>query len=192
MVTATPDVTIRELTLADEFIILASDGLWDVVSSQQAVNFVRRRLMDHRDVARAATELAEKAQQKKTQDNVTVVVLGLNEHIAGRPAIRTTKAAKAACAGSDAWGGGGVESKEALPSVPRLRENVKAEGRAKAAAALSFEERRAQQSAWSLEEKVGNARACRPAAALVGGVCIARAYWRCPAGCVSLLPLVLL
>lgn len=49
-----------ELTPADSFLILASDGLWGVLSNQQAVSFVHRRLLTHRDVQRAAVELIDK------------------------------------------------------------------------------------------------------------------------------------
>ena len=40
----TQEVRVHSLQPRDEFVILASDGLWDVLSSQQAVNFTRRRL----------------------------------------------------------------------------------------------------------------------------------------------------
>jgi serine/threonine protein phosphatase PrpC len=37
----------------DCFAVIASDGVWDVVTSWQAVDFVQRRLLTHRDVRRA-------------------------------------------------------------------------------------------------------------------------------------------
>lgn len=55
-----PEVHSIELTPADSFLILASDGLWGVLSNQQAVSFVHRRLLTHRDVQRAAVELIDK------------------------------------------------------------------------------------------------------------------------------------
>jgi serine/threonine protein phosphatase PrpC len=45
----------------DEFLILASDGVWDALPSQAAVNFVRRKLSEHGDIQRAALQLVSKA-----------------------------------------------------------------------------------------------------------------------------------
>ena len=41
---ASPDVIIREVTTDVEFILLACDGIWDVMSNQEVVDFVRDRL----------------------------------------------------------------------------------------------------------------------------------------------------
>lgn len=41
-VTALPDVLEHDITADDEFIVLACDGIWDCLSSQQVVDFVRR------------------------------------------------------------------------------------------------------------------------------------------------------
>lgn len=43
-VTAKPDVTTHEIEDDDEFVLLASDGLFDVMSSQYAVAFIHRAL----------------------------------------------------------------------------------------------------------------------------------------------------
>jgi protein phosphatase 2C family protein 2/3 len=44
MVTAFPEVETRTLNEDWEFIILACDGIWDVVTNEEAVEFVRRRI----------------------------------------------------------------------------------------------------------------------------------------------------
>lgn len=40
-VVAIPDIKEETLVSHDEFIIMASDGLWDVIENQEAVDFVR-------------------------------------------------------------------------------------------------------------------------------------------------------
>lgn len=65
----------------DEFVIMACDGIWDVITNQQAVNFVRRRLLEHQNVDRAASELVEKAIELNTIDNVSALIVALNQQV---------------------------------------------------------------------------------------------------------------
>ncbi|KAL3085169.1 hypothetical protein niasHS_010238 [Heterodera schachtii] len=44
IVTACPEVEINAITAEHEFILLACDGIWDVIGNQEAVNFCRERL----------------------------------------------------------------------------------------------------------------------------------------------------
>ncbi|KAL4855454.1 putative protein phosphatase 2C 11 [Chlorella vulgaris] len=44
IISAEPDVTSQQLTAEDTFLVLACDGIWDVMTSQQVVDFVRPRL----------------------------------------------------------------------------------------------------------------------------------------------------
>ena len=71
-------ITTSAAISVDEFIVLACDGVWDVMTSQQAINFVRKRLFIHRDVRRAASELVDKALRLSSIDNVSVVVIAFN------------------------------------------------------------------------------------------------------------------
>ena len=77
---AEPEVVDVELARgADEFALVASDGVWDALSSAAAVAFVRRRLLAHRDAARAARELVAKALELGSKDNVSAVVVDFAE-----------------------------------------------------------------------------------------------------------------
>jgi serine/threonine protein phosphatase PrpC len=39
--TALPDIKVRKITKDTEFIICACDGIWDCMTNQQAVDFVK-------------------------------------------------------------------------------------------------------------------------------------------------------
>ena len=58
-----------------EFLILASDGVWDTVRNSEAVTRVRRWLREGDGPAAAAEKLADLAIKLSSQDNVTAVVL---------------------------------------------------------------------------------------------------------------------
>ena len=45
--TAEPEVTSYQLQRSDKFLILATDGLWDMLSNEEAVDFVRDNLQRH-------------------------------------------------------------------------------------------------------------------------------------------------
>jgi len=62
-----------------EFLIMASDGLWDVFECQEAVNFVRKRLLVLKDAQKVAEELIQKAILRGTQDNTSAIVLVFNQ-----------------------------------------------------------------------------------------------------------------
>lgn len=70
---AEPFVLKRHLTRTDEFLILATDGFWDVVSHQEAVNFVRQNL--DKDIELICKELLDLSRNRYSTDNITVVVV---------------------------------------------------------------------------------------------------------------------
>ncbi|KAJ0043295.1 hypothetical protein Pint_17695 [Pistacia integerrima] len=87
-----PEVIVSERTESDEFLILASDGLWDVVSNEVACQVVRRCFNGHikwasstldvvieNRATRAATVLAELAMARGSSDNISVVVIELKK-----------------------------------------------------------------------------------------------------------------
>jgi len=70
-VVGAPYTTRTVLGEHDEFLILACDGLWDVVSDQNAVELVR----DVHDAQKASEKLLQYALDHHTTDNVTVLVV---------------------------------------------------------------------------------------------------------------------
>lgn len=82
-VTCIPDIFNYKLTKDDKFIILGCDGLWDVLTNQEAVNFVISRAFDvntgnkNKEITseNISKLLAEYAIKKGSTDNVTVIIV---------------------------------------------------------------------------------------------------------------------
>ncbi|XP_057858298.1 probable protein phosphatase 2C 59 [Cryptomeria japonica] len=70
-VVAEPEIQEEVVTDGVEFLILASDGLWDVVSNQDAVAMIQ----SIEDPEYAAKRLTEEAYRKGSADNITCVVV---------------------------------------------------------------------------------------------------------------------
>jgi protein phosphatase 1G len=82
MITAQPDLLTETLCPGDEFIIMACDGVWDVMSNQQAIDFVRVRLKQGKSPAQIAEEIFDYciADDPKTTrgiggDNMTCIII---------------------------------------------------------------------------------------------------------------------
>lgn len=72
---AEPELKLITLTKEDEFLIICSDGIWDVFTSQNAVDFVRRQLQEHNDVKMCCKELVDEALKRGAIDNLTIVMI---------------------------------------------------------------------------------------------------------------------
>uniref|UniRef100_A0A7N0RFY9 protein-serine/threonine phosphatase n=1 Tax=Kalanchoe fedtschenkoi TaxID=63787 RepID=A0A7N0RFY9_KALFE len=72
---AEPELKLVTLTKEDEFLLIGSDGIWDVFTSQNAVDFARRRLQDHNDARLCCKELVNEAIKRGAIDNLTVVMV---------------------------------------------------------------------------------------------------------------------
>lgn len=70
-----PEIKQITLTEEDEFLVIGCDGIWDVLTSQEAVSVVKRGLNRHGDPARCARELVMEALRLNTFDNLTAVVV---------------------------------------------------------------------------------------------------------------------
>lgn len=89
-----PEVMFVPRTKEDECLILASDGLWDVMTNQEVCDIARRRILlwhkrngdnlsaergeGNDPAAQAAAEyLSKLALQRGSKDNITVIVVDL-------------------------------------------------------------------------------------------------------------------
>ncbi|XVF78560.1 hypothetical protein PTKIN_Ptkin14bG0144100 [Pterospermum kingtungense] len=66
-----PDVTVEMIGDDTEFILLASDGLWKVMTNQEAVDAIR----SVKDAKSAAKHLTEEALKRKSTDDISIIVI---------------------------------------------------------------------------------------------------------------------
>eukprot|EP00252_Welwitschia_mirabilis_P000790 TRINITY_DN1075_c0_g1_i2.p1 TRINITY_DN1075_c0_g1~~TRINITY_DN1075_c0_g1_i2.p1 ORF type:complete len:377 (-),score=81.78 TRINITY_DN1075_c0_g1_i2:514-1644(-) len=72
---AEPEIQQTCLTEEDEFLIIGCDGIWDVLSSEKAVDIARSSLIRHNDPVECSKELVSEALMRAACDNLTVVVV---------------------------------------------------------------------------------------------------------------------
>jgi protein phosphatase 2C family protein 2/3 len=77
-----PTISSRPIAPADRFLILACDGVWDVLSDQQACDCVRAALEEpHGSAEAAARKLAGDAYYAGSEDNISVIVMTLRHEL---------------------------------------------------------------------------------------------------------------
>jgi serine/threonine protein phosphatase PrpC len=67
-----PDIYHYKLTKYDDFLVLACDGLWDVMSNQDVVNYIIDRKKD-KDLAKSLANYA--INNKGSTDNITIIIV---------------------------------------------------------------------------------------------------------------------
>jgi len=80
LVIADPEIRVEQLTPQDEFLFMACDGLFDVFSSQEAVEFMHSRLAsmppNEQDPQRAVQDIVHEAiHERRSRDNVTALLV---------------------------------------------------------------------------------------------------------------------
>ncbi|KAJ9566796.1 hypothetical protein OSB04_002762 [Centaurea solstitialis] len=73
-VTAEPEVTETLLSDEDEYLVMASDGLWDVVSNEEVVSIMKKTV---KEPGMCSKRLAMEAAERGSNDNITVIVVFL-------------------------------------------------------------------------------------------------------------------
>lgn len=84
-VIAFPEVTYTRLGPEDDFIVLASDGVWDFLTSQQVCDFVGHRLAEGQTTDDVAAELVREAERRWRRetnrvDDISAVVLRVRDN----------------------------------------------------------------------------------------------------------------
>jgi len=86
IVSAEPEITVHEVDWdADEFVILATDGIWDVLSDKDSVALVRQHLQSGKSEEKAAEALVKRAREKGSQDDCTALVVRFSWASKGQP-----------------------------------------------------------------------------------------------------------
>lgn len=128
MICATPDVQSFKREAGDEFMLVACDGVWDVLSNQDAVDFVHARLPAYLSQGRRLSGILDEMldscispdlvlTQGLGGDNMTVVLLVFGNHASRGPSPR---AAPRTGGLQGAWGDGSEKPDHA----PNLDEGV--------------------------------------------------------------------
>ncbi|KAK3256362.1 hypothetical protein CYMTET_34500, partial [Cymbomonas tetramitiformis] len=68
---AEPEITTRTLTAADEFVVIACDGLWDALTHEQVIAVIQDTV---KQPAMSAQRLVTEAITSGSTDNVTAIV----------------------------------------------------------------------------------------------------------------------
>jgi protein phosphatase 2C family protein 2/3 len=84
VITSDPDVTAHEITNEDEFFVLACDGIWDCLTSQQVVDFIRLKISEGKVLSEISEEICEYCLAPDTSsgtgigcDNMTLLIIAI-------------------------------------------------------------------------------------------------------------------
>ncbi|CAI0399964.1 unnamed protein product [Linum tenue] len=80
-VIAEPETRILRIQPEIEFVILASDGLWDKVSNQEAVDVAKALMESQQPPLMACKKLAELAASRGSSDDISVLIVQLGRYI---------------------------------------------------------------------------------------------------------------
>eukprot|EP01041_Mallomonas_annulata_P003093 gene3093-6067_t len=78
LLTASPDLTTEDICGAVEFAVVASDGLWDVMTPQVVVDYIRKRASVRGSLPLVAQDLVHEALKQGSVDNVTMLIFVFN------------------------------------------------------------------------------------------------------------------
>ncbi|KAI1295509.1 Protein phosphatase 1B [Halotydeus destructor] len=77
LVSPEPEITVLPRDDADEFLILACDGVWDVMTNDDLCDFARYQLTLHSDAELISSSIIDTCLHKGSKDNMSVVLVTL-------------------------------------------------------------------------------------------------------------------
>ncbi|XP_022226324.2 protein phosphatase 1B [Drosophila obscura] len=75
LVSPEPDLTVIERKQTDEFLVIACDGIWDVMSSEDACAFIRSRLRVTTNLKSIVNSVLDICLHKGSRDNMSLLLL---------------------------------------------------------------------------------------------------------------------
>jgi serine/threonine protein phosphatase PrpC len=116
-VSPVPEVTYTRLTPSDSFAVLASDGVWEFMTSQDVVDFVGRFRRESKSAAVAAEALVREAVRRWRRnevvvDDTTAIVMWIDNEAVGSTGVSSTGQAGARA-------NGGLQGSAGITSPPR-------------------------------------------------------------------------
>lgn len=90
-VSCEPALHTVEIRAEHEFLILACDGLWDVMNHTQAAQFAKGKIAEGESAKGVAAALVSEALRRKTEDNVTAIVVIFNRGAVTSAASETSE-----------------------------------------------------------------------------------------------------
>lgn len=75
LVSPEPEITVEERKNQDEFIALACDGIWDVMTNDELCDFVRHRMFITNDLNDICNQVIDTCLNKGSRDNMSIVLV---------------------------------------------------------------------------------------------------------------------
>eukprot|EP00914_Ancora_sagittata_P003527 GHVO01007419.1.p1 GENE.GHVO01007419.1~~GHVO01007419.1.p1 ORF type:complete len:375 (+),score=42.80 GHVO01007419.1:200-1324(+) len=83
LVSPEPEIYVEERTVQDEFIVLACDGIWDVMSNEELCDFIRSRMLVTDNLELICNQVVDTCLYKGSRDNMSIVIISLE----GAPSV---------------------------------------------------------------------------------------------------------
>jgi len=90
LVSPEPEVYVHERTLHDEFVVLACDGIWDVMTNDELMEFVHSRCKITNDLVKICNEILDMCLNKGSRDNMSLIIVSFP----GAPKVDQTEIEK--------------------------------------------------------------------------------------------------
>lgn len=75
LVSPEPEVTIIERNPKDEFLVLACDGIWDVMNNHDLCQFIRHKLIIEPDLEKVCSSVLDLCLHKGSRDNMSIIIV---------------------------------------------------------------------------------------------------------------------